>query len=270
MSKWAEDFKRMPVGVHTKKFEREGLALEWIVPEGANPQKVLLYFHGGGFVFPLWFPLKRISAYLAHMTKFRMLAVHYRLAPEHPFPAAVDDCVASYRWLITEGDTLPQNIVLMGESAGGNLVIATLLVLRDAGDPLPAGAAAICAPFSLADDRDPSNTPADPMILPGFAMAQFDAYRAGADPHEPLVSPIYADLTGLPPLLIQAGEAEMFYPDAVRFASLAEQAGVLTTLDTWPEMWHFWHLFFPFLPEARQALEAIMEFVCAAVDTPVR
>ena len=166
----------------------------------------------------------------------------------------------AYRWLIKEEGVLPEQVVFMGESAGGNLVVTTLLALRNAGDPLPAGAVSICPVFDF-EGGGTFYTQDDPMARAGFVMLQLNAYRGTADPHTPLLSPLFADLHGLPPLLVQVGEAESFRSGVEAFAARAEQAEVQVTLHIWPGMWHFWHLFVPFLPEARQAMGEIGEFV---------
>lgn len=149
---------------------------------------------------------------------------------------------------------------LSAAPSGGNLVVTTLLALRDAGDPLPAGAVPICPVFDFEGDGT-FYTQDDPMAQADFVMRQLTAYRGKADPHTPLLSPLYANLQGLPPLLVQVGEAELLRSGVEAFAARAERAGVQVTLHVWPGMWHFWHLFVPWLPEARQAMVEIEGFV---------
>jgi acetyl esterase/lipase len=260
MSRWTERLYSIPADVRHQKVPQGELTHEWLIPENMPFPQVLFYIHGGGFVFPLYNPMRYTTAYLARLAGMRALLVDYRLAPEHPFPAAVEDCVRAYRWLITEGGIPAGQVVFTGESAGGNLVITMLLALRDAGDPLPAGAAAICPVFDF-EGTGTFYTQDDPMMRADFVMLQLNAYRGNADPHTPLLSPLYADLHGLPPLLIQAGGDELFRDGAEALAERTKQAGVQVTVHIWPGMWHFWHLFVPGLPEAHQAMIEIRDFI---------
>ncbi len=260
LSRWTERLYSVPKDVRLVRASRGELTYEWLTPKAITSPQILFHIHGGGFVLPLYNPMRFTTAYLARLVGARALLVDYRLAPEHPFPAAVEDCVRAYRWLLAEENVLPKQVVFTGESAGGNLVVTTVLALRDAGDPLPAGAVSICPAFDF-EGGEGFYTQDDPMSQPDFVMRQLDAYRGNADPHTPLLSPLYADLQGLPPLLVQVGGAELFLSGAKAFAARAEQAGVRVTLHIWPGMWHFWHLFVPWLPEARQAMAEIRDFV---------
>lgn len=260
MSRWTERLYSVPKDVHWEKVPRGELTYEWLSPRRAAKNQVIFHVHGGGFVFPLYSPERFTTAYLARLAGVRALLVDYRLAPEYPFPAAVEDCVAAYRWLLSHDGVQAGEVVFVGESAGGNLVLTTLLALRDAGDALPAGAASIC-PVVDFEGGGTFYTQDDPMARADFVMMQLAAYRGCADPHTPLLSPLYADLRGLPPLLIQVGEAELLRSGAEALAAQAEQAGVRVTFQLWPGMWHFWHLFVAWLPEARQAMAEIKGFV---------
>jgi acetyl esterase/lipase len=190
----------------------------------------------------------------------RALAVDYRLAPEHPFPAGLEDCLAVYHWLLEDGFS-SQDIVIAGDSAGANLTLSTLISLRDAGDPLPAAAVCISPMTDLAGTGESFRTNRDPTLTTGFALAMVQHYAGGQDLHQPLLSPHYADLRGLPPLLIQVGEVEILLSDATRLAEKARRDGVDISLVVWPNMWHVWHFFVPSLPEARRAVNAIGDFV---------
>lgn len=262
MSRWSERLYSVPKDVRLEKVPRGELTYEWLTPKNVISPQVLFHIHGGGFVFPLYEPERFTTAYLARLAGVRALLVDYRLAPEHPFPAALEDCVSAYRWLSRAEGVAPEQVVFTGESAGGNLVVTTLLALRDAGDPLPDAAVAIGPAFDF-EGGGTFYTQDDPMADAGFVMRQLDAYRGATDPRTPLLSPLYADLQGLPPLLIQIGEAEMLRGGAEMFAARAGEAGVQVTLHLWPGMWHFWHLFLPWLPEARQAMAEIRDFVQA-------
>ncbi len=262
MSQASERPGRLPMAVTSERFTQGDLQYEWLTPPEFDADRVLYYLHGGGFVFPLWNPLRRVIAHIISAARMRALVVHYRLAPEHPFPAAIEDCVAGYRWLTSEGGIKPENVAFAGESAGANLVVTTLLALRDAGEPLPRRAVPYCGPFDL-EAGGAFTSRGDVMFHPRFVSRQMLAYRGEADPRNPLLSPIYADLRGLPPLLIQVGSKEGFLDECRLLAKKAQEAGVTVTLEVWPEMWHYWHLFVPFLPEARQAIHRIAAFVGA-------
>jgi epsilon-lactone hydrolase len=192
MSRWTEQLYSVPKDVRWGTVSQGELTHEWLVPESVTSPLVLFHIHGGGFVFPLYNPMRFTTAYLARLAGTRALLVDYRLAPENPFPAAVEDCVRAYRWLLTEEEVLPSQVVFTGESAGGNLVVTTLLALRDAGDPLPAGAVSVCPVFDF--EGGTFHMQDDPMIDADFVMRQLTAYRGNADPHTPLLSPLYANL----------------------------------------------------------------------------
>lgn len=260
MSRWTERLYALPGDVRLERVHRNGLIHEWLLLHSGSSYRTIFHIHGGGFVFPLYNPSRVTTAYFAKAAGARAILVDYRLAPEYPFPAALVDCVDTYRWLIHEAGVKPEDVVFTGESAGGNLVVTTMLALRDAGEPLPARAVAICPVFEF-EGRGTFHQQDDAMVLASFAMLQFNAYRGGADPRTPLLSPLYADLRGLPPILIQVGSDELLRYGAEAFHERALQHGVSASLHIWPGMWHFWHLFVPWLPEARQAMSEIAEFV---------
>jgi epsilon-lactone hydrolase len=199
-------------------------------------------------------------AHIARAAQSRAMAVDYRLAPEHPFPAALQDCLTAYRWLLKNGTT-PQQVVIAGDSAGGNLTLSTLLALRDAGEPLPAAAVCISPATDLARTGESFRTRKDPLLSTRFVNTMIPLYIGDQDPRQPLISPHYAQLDGFPPLLIHVGDDEILLSDSVRLAEHARSAGVDVHLDIYPGMWHVWHLFVPFLPEARQAVDAIGLFI---------
>jgi monoterpene epsilon-lactone hydrolase len=264
LSNWSERLYPIPRDVRHELTKKDGRRCEWLIPRNVGSEAVIFYIHGGGFVLPLYNPSRYVAGYLGRLAELRVLLADYRVAPEHPFPAAVEDCVEAYRWLISTGCVLPEQVIFVGESAGGNLVITTMLSLRDAGDPLPGGAVAICPVFDF-EGHGSFYEQDDPMVAADFIMLQLNAYRGDTDARDPRLSPLYANLGGLPPLMIQIGALEMLRSGAETLASRAEQAGVLTRLETWPGMWHFWHLFVPFLPEAQQAIESINQFVLACI-----
>lgn len=258
MAGWMERLFSVPQTVQRKVISNGDFKYEWLIPSGMDSDYVIFHIHGGGFVFPLWNPERYTSSILAIQAKMRSFLPEYRLAPEHPFPAAVEDCVTAYRWLINQGQIPPERIIFAGDSAGGNLVITTMLALRDAGLPLPIGGICISPVFDF--EIRVSNRP-DIMTNTSFIIKQLHAYQRDADPRHPLLAPIYADLSGLPPLFIQVGEKEIFLSGIEEFVLRAQGAGVHVTSVIWPGMWHFWHLFYPFLPEAREAFQQLAGFI---------
>lgn len=259
LSRWTERLYSVPEDVRWEKFIRNEQTYEWLIPERIGSEQVIFYIHGGGFSLPLYNPTRHVVSYLAKMAEMRALLFSYRLAPEHPFPAAIEDCVKAYHWLISEGGVLPEEVIFAGESAGGNLVMTTMLSLRDT-DPLP-GRAVVIGPGVDFEGGGTFYTQDDPMSDANFVMRFLNAYRGSADPRDPLLSPLYADLRGLPPLLIQIGSDEILRSGGEGLALRAKQAGILTTLEIWDGMWHYWHLFIPFLPEAQQAMQNIVQFI---------
>jgi acetyl esterase/lipase len=191
-----------------------------------------------------------------------VLVIDYRLAPEHPHPAAVDDAVAAYRWMLAQG-LKPARITVAGDSAGGGLTVATLLAIRDAKLPLPGAGACLSPWVDLEGIGESMTTKAgvDPIVQKTGLLQMAAAYLGGKDPRTPLAAPLYADLSGLPPLLIQVGTAETLLDDASRLAERARKAGVTVSYEPWESMIHVWHLFAPMLDEGQQAIDRIGEFV---------
>jgi len=239
-----------------------GVPAEWIVPPGAAEDRVILYLHGGGYVMGSINTHRAMVARIARASQAKALAIDYRMAPEHPFPAAIDDATAAYRWLLAQGYK-PGKIVISGDSAGGGLTLATLIALRDAGTPLPAAGVPISAWADLEGTGASIKTRAatDPMVdLPGLSrMAKL--YAGDHDLKNPLLSPIYADYRGLPPMLLQVGDAEILLDDSTRVADKAKAAGVEVELEAWDDMFHVWHVFAKILPEGQQAIDRIGSYV---------
>jgi acetyl esterase/lipase len=247
-----------PQGTAVDPVDAGGVPAEWVAAGGVRPGRVLLYFHGGAYQIGSPATLRHLVALLSGVTRARALSVDYRLAPEHPFPAAVEDALAAYRWLLASG-TDPALIAVAGDSAGGGLALAALLALRDAGEPMPAAAVALSPWTDLALTGDSLRTRAavDVMIKPEGMRETAALYLAGADPRHPYASPLYADLRGLPPLLIHVGDAEVILDDSTRLAARASEAGVEVSLEIWDEMPHVFPAFAGLLPEADQAIERI-------------
>ena len=250
-----------PEGVTCTPVEAGGVSAEWSVAAGVDETKVVLYVHGGGYVMGSAGSHRDVTGRLSKASGARVLSLNYRLAPEHLFPAPVDDAVAAYRWLLAQGIS-PGNIAVAGDSAGGGLAIATLLALRDAGEPLPAAGIGISPWVDMEGTGESMTTRAavDPVVQKEGLLGMAKLYLGDADPKNPLAAPLHADLAGLPPLLLQVGDAETLLDDSTRLAEKARAAGVDVTLKVWDEMPHVWHLFAPILPEGRQAIDEIGSF----------
>ena len=251
-----------PAAAHAFTVDFGGLQAERIIPYAAPYDRYVLYLHGGGFIAGSPAVYRHLAWRIALAVGAQILSPDYRLAPEHPFPAALDDAVAAYEWLLAER-VEPYQIGLVGDSAGGGLAFSLLLKLRDAGRPLP-GAVVALSPWTdlaLTGASLRRHAKADPMLdvaeLPRVARC----YLNGADPRHPWASPIYGELGGLPPALIQVGSDEILYDDAARLAARLAQAGGVARLEIWPRMPHVWHLFAPMLPEARRAIGNIGSFL---------
>ena len=238
-----------------------GLAAAWLEPRGGSRDRVILYFHGGGFVLGSIRSHRKMVAQLAEAAGFPALMVEYRLAPEDEFPAAVQDAVETYRWLLSQGYRAG-DVIIGGDSAGGGLAMACLLSLRDSGVPLPAAALLISPWVDLEVIGASSMTRAakDPLLSVRNLRRWAEMYLAGAEPTLPIASPVYADLEGLPPLLIHAGTHEILLDDAERLAARARRCRTPVELEVWEGMWHCWHTFSPFVPESRAAIHRMGEF----------
>jgi acetyl esterase/lipase len=230
--------------------------------EGGEDDPLLVYFHGGGYRIASASAYRAYCSHLAHRAGVRVLNVDYRLAPESPFPAAVEDALSVYEWILA-GDTPPSRVVLAGDSAGGGLTVATLLSLRDLGVELPAGGICLSPWVDLTNSAASYATRAATDTFFSFRSAREAAadYLHGEDPTHPLASPVFADLAGLPPLLILAGDGEVLLDDARRLAESAAGAGVAAELFVYPEMPHVWMLNYPAYPEAAMAFDQVAAFV---------
>ncbi|MCG6497804.1 alpha/beta hydrolase [Kitasatospora sp. A2-31] len=233
-----------------------------LTPPNAEGTRTGLYFHGGGYVYGSLRSHGAMVAEIARAARCRMFFVDYRRAPEHPFPAALDDAVAAYRSLLADG-TAPEDVVLTGDSAGGGLVLTTLLRLRDEGVPLPAAAACISPWTDLTGSGETHRTLADqdPMISQHVVALVTASYLAGTAPTTPYVSPLFGELTGLPPVLVQVGSREVMLSDAERFVAALRDAGCTGELEVWPGMVHVWHLHHARLDKARQAVARLGEWL---------
>ncbi len=251
-----------PAGTQTVALDIGDLHAQRIVTRASGKDRHVLFLHGGGYILGSPSLYRHFTWRLASAARAGVLSLDYRLAPEHPFPAAVDDAFGAYCWLLAEGAE-PTRIVVVGDSAGGGLTYSLLLRLRDESVPLPAAAVALSpwTDLALTGASLRLNAAADPMVSIEGARQLVDHYLAGADPRTPYASPLYGDPTGLPPSLIQVGSDEVLRDDAVRMADRMRAAGCEVELEIWPRMPHVWHLFAPLMPEARRAIERIGAFV---------
>src|SRR5215471_541046 len=252
----------LPADLRVEAADANGVAAEWTTTPEAEASRVILFLHGGGYVSGSLDSHRHMIGQAGREAHARTLALAYRLAPEHPFPAALEDAIAGYHFLLSQGFD-PKRIAVAGESAGGGLAIAMLVSLRDRGFPLPA-CTWCSSPWVDLEAIGASMTAkaaVDPLIQKPYLMELAAAYLNGVDPRAPLASPIYADLRGLPPFLIQVGSAETLLDDAVRLAGVAGAADVRVTLEVWPDMIHAWHLFYQQLSAGHLALATVGAFI---------
>jgi len=249
-----------PRGVRLSDGVLGGVPGEWVKAGADADAARMLYLHGGGYFACSPSTHRAITGAYARQG-FAVFAPAYRLAPEHPFPAALDDALAAYRGML-EADWSPRGIVIAGDSAGGGLALATLLAAKNAGLPMPACALLFSPWTDLAGTGASvqSNRERDPMLVAERLREGGEIYLNGADPVNPLASPLYGDLAGLPPLLIQVGDGEILLDDSTRLAQRAREAGVQVDLKIWKEMPHVWQISQNFLPEARVALDEAAGF----------
>jgi epsilon-lactone hydrolase len=254
----------LPDDVLVKAVTAGGVPAYWLDAPGIDPGQVLVFVHGGGFQLGSLRSHGELAARLGRASGMRVLFPEYRLAPEHPFPAAIEDVLAAWRWLRTGRDLSAGSIAVAGDSAGGGLTVALLVALRDAGEALPAAAALMSPHVDLTSSGASMTERAeqDPIFTPAAVRQMASDYLAGADPTTPLASPLFAALGGLPPLLVQAGTAELLLSDAERLASAATKAGVAVTLQLGEGLPHVYPIMLG-TPEAAEATEQIAQFLRA-------
>jgi acetyl esterase/lipase len=258
----------LPAGLAATIETLRGVSVERLDPPGTRAL-TLLHLHGGGYVMGDPAGSRGLTTRLALTTPATVYSVDYRLAPQHPFPAAVSDAVAVYAELIMRGAD-PARTALIGESAGGGLAMAALVAARDQGLPMPAACVALSPWADLACEgaSHAALHGRDPLLTRDILLEMAGLYLGGHDPADPLASPVHADLAGLPPLLIQAGSEEVLRDDAVRLAEAARARGVTVDLRIWPDMIHVWQMFGDLLPEAEAAISAIRRFLLWATAEP--
>lgn len=247
----------IPGTIEVTPLEIDGIYAEWICPVGVNKQKVILFTHGGGYISGNCKDHRMHVSKIVQQSGVPALLYDYRLAPEHPFPAAVEDTLKVYRWMLAQG-IQAEDIVVVGESAGGGLCMATLVAIRDEGLPLPAGGVASSPWLDLTCTADSyqRNERKDISTL-GSWQVWNKYYYADTDPRHPWVSPLYADLKGLPPVFIQVGTYEIMLDDSLKFIEKAKAAGVDASISIWEEMVHCFAFFSPMFPEAKAGMEEL-------------
>ena len=256
----------LPADVRRERVMAGGVPAQTFVAPGSVADRVILYLHGGGYVMGSTETHAFLMQNLSRASGATVVGLDYRLAPEHPFPAAVDDACAAYRWLLERHPS--SRVAVAGDSAGGGLTLALLFVLRDASAPLPAAAACLSPWTDLAATGESVRARAknDPMVSAENLTRRAAAYLGGQDARSPLASPLHGDFGGLPPLMILVGGREILYDDAIRVAEKASRAGVSVSLIDEPELFHVWPAFAPVLPEGQSAVEKIGRFLREAMQ----
>lgn len=253
---------RQPEGVQFEQTQYEGCYAEWVIPDGAPEDKAILYFHGGGFVMGNAKSHRAIVSGFMKRLGCKALVFDYRLAPEHPAPAATEDSAAIYRWMLSAGYR-PDNIAFAGDSAGGGVALSTMLLLKDEGTPLPAAYAGFspCTDMTISGDSHRTREKADPCTPKGMTETYLGYYVGTGDPRHPYASPLFGDLSGLPPMIIQVGNDETLRDDSTRFADKAVAAGVDVKIKVWKGMFHCFPLLAPMFREATEALDEVCVFL---------
>jgi len=257
----------IPKNVKVEKVDIDGIHAEWLVPVGAKHEKVIIYLHGGGYVSGSIKSHRMLCGLLASHTGVKVLAMDYRLAPQHPFPAALDDSLKVYHWLLMQGYS-SANIIICGDSAGGGLSVATVLALKNKNESPPA--AVVClspwVDLTLKNQTHTTMADAEAMLRTDVLREWASAYSNESNLTHPLVSPVYADFHGFPPLLIQVGSNEILLDDSILLAGKAKAAGVQVELKIWDGMWHVWQILGELIPESKKAFEEIGQFVRARFE----
>jgi phosphinothricin tripeptide acetyl hydrolase len=265
----AEEAFGADVSVEVEPVTAGGRPAEWLRPRAAPGPTTFLYLHGGAYALGSPRSHRHLAGAIAEAADASALVLDYRLSPEHPFPAAVEDAVSAYLWLLDSGVS-PRDVVVAGDSAGGCLTVALMTELRDKGAPPPAAGVCISpwTDLTFAGDSHASKADSDPVLNTPDLRRMAALYLDGEDPRNPLASPVFADLAGLPPLLVQVGSEEVLLDDARELARRATAAGVSVRLEEWRDMIHVWHWYFPLLREGRDAISSIAEFARSHAGAP--
>lgn len=265
----AAKFMRIPDGISIATADYDACYGEWVIPKGVDENKVVLYFHGGGFVMGNAKSHRGIVSAFMNRLGCKALVFDYRLAPENPAPAAVNDSSAMYHWLLLQGYE-SKNIAFVGDSAGGGIALGTLLKLKDDGIPLPAVCAVFspCVDMTISGESHLTRAKSDPCTPEGMTETYLGYYVGSGDPKHPYASPLFGDLTGLPPIKIQVGNNETLRDDSTRFAESAKAAGVEVEIKVWKGMFHCFPLLAPMFKEATEALDEVCLFIQKYLNIP--
>ncbi|HEX2960561.1 MAG TPA: alpha/beta hydrolase [Ignavibacteriales bacterium] len=271
--KGARMFGKLPEGIEVTPLKIQDIKAEWISPSGVKKDKVIFYTHGGGYVSGSCSDHRGVVSRLVKDTNIPALLFEYRLAPEHPFPGAIEDSVTAYKWVLNQGVS-HSDVIIVGESAGGGLCLATLLALKEEKIPLPSAAVAISPWTDLKCTGESYRTKNEVSVAPLNSWTVFGKYYCGDnDAAHPLISPLYGDLHGLPPLLLQAGTDDELFDDSVQFVEKAMAAGVDVTFRRGEGMLHCYPFLPAFIPEAKEAMEEVISFIklhLGKVDSAVK
>jgi monoterpene epsilon-lactone hydrolase len=253
---------RVPRGVSVQTVSAGGVPADWVEPDNAVPGRAVLYLHGGAYIIGSPTTHRGLTGRIACAGQTRLLSVDYRLAPEHPFPAALDDALAAWRWLLGLGYA-PEHVAIGGDSAGGGLTLAIALALRDRHEVLP-GALFLISPWTdltFSGDSIRSRAARDPLLSLEGGDWLISGYAGDEPLTHPYISPLFADPRGLPPTLIQVGSEEILHDDSARLEAKMNAAGVASRFEVWDGMWHVFQAFAPYVPEAQQAINRIGAFL---------
>lgn len=257
----------VPENLNVEQVDLGGVQGTVILPPEVVEGRTLVYFHGGAYIFGASAGYVGLGGRLALALKAKVVLPDYRLAPEHPYPTPIEDCLAVYKWLLDEGHD-PDQLAFAGDSAGGSLTVSVMVRARDAGLPLPAGGVAI-SPWADLEHTGSSMTSRhglDPLCTKDALDVQAHTFLGGAPANSPDASPVFADVAGLPPILVQIGENEVMLSGATRLATHLADNRVRTTLEVWPGMFHVWHLFAAILPDGQQAIDNASDFLRKAIE----
>jgi acetyl esterase/lipase len=254
---------RKPRNVSVEEISIEGISCEWLFPPSYNKDWVVIYLHGGAYIAGSPNTHRGLAARIGKTSESPVLFIDYSRAPENPFPAALDDVVKVYSWLIKQKEVNPKKIVITGDSAGGGLTLSTLIKLREDGMSLPA--AAVClspwTDLAITGESVEKKAKEEIMLTRNELIQSAKIYLGDTDCKNPLASPLYADLKGLPPILLQTGSKEIILDDTTRFAKKAKEEGVEVISDIWPGLWHVFQIYGNLMPESKKALEKIGRFI---------
>jgi acetyl esterase/lipase len=255
-------FSMLSSKTKVERVQVNGISADWVSANDVSEDKIVLYFHGGGYNACSPNTHRELCANISIASCAKVLLIDYRLAPENPFPAALEDATSSYRWLLKNGYS-NENIAVAGDSAGGGLSVAASISLRDGGEPMPSSVACISpwTDLELSGDSIKTHASIDPMLTLEVLQHMASNYIKKNNPCSPYISPIYADLKGLPPLFIQVGSDEMLLDDSIRIVEKAKNSGVDVKLEIYDQMWHVWHLAARFMPEAKKAVNELGLFI---------